>query len=117
MVAERSRSTDIKSASKGRIFLYICETIYYSIMQTLELKSRIQSYLEKADDRILRIINSVFENYYGQDEDGKIVGRTIQGEPITKAQYIERIKQAEKNIEAGNYTTHEDLFEEMKKWE
>ena len=36
-------------------------------MNTAELKNRIQSFVDKADDRVLSIVNSVFEHYY-QDE-------------------------------------------------
>ena len=84
-------------------------------METIELKNKIQTYLDKADERLLRIVNSVFESYY-QEENDEILGYDAQGNPITKSQFIERINQAEKDIEAGNFTTHEDLLEEMKKW-
>lgn len=84
-------------------------------METIELKNKIQSYLEKADERLLRIVHSVFENYY-EEENDEIVGYTVKGEPLTKSQYIDKIKQAEKDIEDGKFTTHEDLLEEMKKW-
>ncbi|HLV23430.1 MAG TPA: hypothetical protein VKY36_01450 [Moheibacter sp.] len=82
---------------------------------TLELKNKILQYVNSADDRLLRIINSIFENYY-QEENDEIVGYDVKRNPITKSQYIERIKQAEKDIEAGNFTTHEDLLKEMKNW-
>jgi hypothetical protein len=34
----------------------------------------------------------------------------------TKNQYVERIEEAEKDIENGNYTTQEDLLKEIEKW-
>jgi hypothetical protein len=35
-------------------------------MSSVELKSRIHDFLENADERILNIVNGVFENYYQQ---------------------------------------------------
>lgn len=98
---------------KTRIFVL---SIYERIMQKLELKDIIKTNLDTADDRLLRIIQGVMENYYEENENNKIIGFSIKGEPLTKAKYIQRIKEAEKNIEGGNFTSHEDLLNEMKKW-
>lgn len=46
----------------------------------------------------------------------EIVAYTIDGKPLTKKAYIDSVKEAEKDIETGNYTTHQQLLEEIKKW-
>ena len=46
----------------------------------------------------------------------EIVAYTVDGKPLTREAYIKEIKKAEKDIENGNYTTHEQLLEEIKKW-
>lgn len=85
-------------------------------MEKLKLKRQIEKHLDQADDRVLRIVNSVFENYYREKKENQAVAYTVKGEPLTKKQYIDRIKQAEKDIENGHYTTHEDLLKEVEKW-
>lgn len=85
-------------------------------MEKLKLKRQIEKHLDQADDRVLRIVNSVFENYYREKEENQAVAYTVKGDPLTKNQYIDRIKQAEKDIENGHYTTHEDLLKEVEKW-
>ncbi len=37
-------------------------------MGTVELKARIQTFLDKADNRISNIVHGVFENYYQDDQ-------------------------------------------------
>ena len=49
-------------------------------------------------------------------EKEAIVAYTTSGEPLTKEAYIAKVKVAEADIEQGNYTTHEQLLEEIKKW-
>ena len=45
-----------------------------------------------------------------------IVAYTVNEEPLSKQAYIKKIKDAEKRIEKGQFTTHEDLENEMKDW-
>lgn len=85
-------------------------------MAVLELKSKIHTYIEQADERFLKMVEGLFNNYYGNRPLNEIIGHTVQGEPLTKEKYIQRIKQAEENIDAGKFTTHEDLLNEMKDW-
>jgi hypothetical protein len=44
------------------------------------------------------------------------VGYTTDGEPLTKKQYNERLLVAEKQIESGEYITHENLEKEIDNW-
>jgi hypothetical protein len=49
-------------------------------------------------------------------DEEMIVGYTIDGKPLTKQQYNERLLAAEKQIESGDYITQEDLEKETKNW-
>jgi len=40
------------------------------------------------------------------------VAYTVQGEPLTKSMYIQKIKEATASVKAGNHTTVEDLEKE-----
>jgi hypothetical protein len=46
----------------------------------------------------------------------EIVAYTVQEEPLTKSKYIKKVKDAEKRIDQGDFTSHEDLAKEMKDW-
>ena len=75
-------------------------------MSTLELKSRIQDFLEHADERILNIVNGVFENYYQQET----VAFYPDGTPITRKEYKGALDTAEKQIETGDYISVEQMW-------
>jgi len=44
------------------------------------------------------------------------VGYTVEGKPLTKETYDERLQIAEKQIRSGEYTTQEDLEKEAENW-
>ena len=46
----------------------------------------------------------------------EVVAYTTSGKPLTKAEYIKEIKEAEQDIENGNYITGKQLLEDIKKW-
>ncbi len=46
----------------------------------------------------------------------EIVAYTIQGEPLTKEEYIRLIKEADKSINSGDFITVEDLEKEVQNW-
>jgi hypothetical protein len=46
----------------------------------------------------------------------EIVAYTTNGKPLTRTEYIDEIKVAEKDIEKGNYISHVQLLENIKKW-
>ncbi len=45
-----------------------------------------------------------------------IVGYTVDGRPLTKAAYDNRLKKAEEQIRAGRFITQEDLEKESGNW-
>lgn len=81
-------------------------TLYiYTFMGTVELKKRITLYLENADERVLKIVNSVFENYYQQEQ----VAFHPDGTPMSRKEYKEALDTAEKQIKDGDYISVEDF--------
>lgn len=74
-------------------------------MDTTVLKNRIHSFVENADERVLSIVNGVFENYYNQD----IVAFHPDGKPMTRQEYKEALMIAEKQILDGDFINVEDF--------
>jgi len=68
-------------------------------MSTVDLKNRIQFFLANADERVLRIVNGVFENYY-KDE---IVAFHPDGTPMTRQEYKAELDKAEAQIKTGDF--------------
>jgi hypothetical protein len=77
-------------------------------MGSVELKDRIQSFLDRADHRVLSIVNSVFENYY-QDEP---VAFHPDGTPMTRKEYKKALDTAEEQIQNGDFVSADELEKE-----
>ncbi|MDK2841826.1 MAG: hypothetical protein PWQ17_1331 [Anaerophaga sp.] len=77
-------------------------------LQTVKINV-IQKIMNVSEASLLDKISSIL------DEE-MIVGYTADGKPLTKQQYNERLVVAEKQIEAGNYITQEDLEKEIENW-
>jgi ketosteroid isomerase-like protein len=74
-------------------------------MDTAILKNRIHEFVEKADERVLAIVNSVFESYYNDD----IVAFHPNGTPMTRKEYKQALTEAEKQIENGDVIDVEEM--------
>ena len=79
-------------------------------MQTLEFKKRILAYLADADDRVLKIVNSVFEKYYNEEKE--VVAFYPDGSPMTKKQYKAALDIAEEQILKGDFISVEEFERE-----
>ena len=71
--------------------------------------SVMQKIMSVTTESLLQKINQLLDNEM-------TVGYTTKGEPLTKAQYNARLEEAERQIKAGEYTTHEDLKKEIENW-
>lgn len=58
---------------------------------------------------LLEKINDILDNEM-------IVAYTVDGKPLTKAMYNERLDLAEKQLQSGEYITQEDLEKEAENW-
>lgn len=76
-------------------------------METLELKNKIQHFLETADNKVLKIVHGVFENYY-QDE---IVAFYPDGKPMSKKEYSNSIEIANNQVKEGDFISADELLD------
>lgn len=49
-------------------------------------------------------------------EEELIVGYTVEGQPLTKELYNERLDKAEEQLRLGQYITQDDLEKESESW-
>ncbi|MDD5149604.1 MAG: hypothetical protein PHC28_03875 [Flavobacterium sp.] len=90
-----------------------------------ELKNKMQMQIENADERLLRIVSSVFDNYLNENtivETTKnclsepAVAYDITGKPLTSKQYNKEIDKGIDDFKNGRFVSHESLLEEIKNW-
>ncbi len=79
------------------------------IMGTAQLKEELHQYVDRGDKKLLHMMKAVAKAYFEDDY-------TLPGDPMSIEQYKDRIKEAKSNIEAGHFTTQEDLEQEMQQW-
>lgn len=84
-----------------------------SVMKTTELRQSLHHIIDHADERFLRMINSLANEY--AKEDKTVAYRA--GKAITKTGLYHELKEAEKEIERGDYLTIEDFAKESAKWD
>lgn len=83
-------------------------------MKTLEKRDYIHSHLHQANENF---INEVYQKMRSTLEgNNPIVGYGASGEPLKKSQLIADIKEAEAQIERGEYLSIEELEQESSQW-
>lgn len=90
-----------------------------------ELKQKIQMQIENADERLLRIVSSVFDNYLNEDaivettenlaSEPTIAYNTTE-KPLTLKQYNEEIDKGIEDFKNGRFISQEDLEKEIDSW-
>ncbi|MEZ5071937.1 MAG: hypothetical protein R2751_13500 [Bacteroidales bacterium] len=81
-------------------------------MGTAELRKDLHHYIDKADEKFLRMVHAMRKEYEGID----VVGYQVDGTPITQEDARERVKAASARVKAGDYITQEDLEKEVEGW-
>lgn len=76
-----------------------------------ELKNKIQLQLDLADERVLRIVSSVFDNYLNE-----IVSYDANGKALTLLEYHNKVEEGIEDIKYNRVISQENLIEEMKIW-
>ncbi len=61
------------------------------------------------DENALKQVNDILESV-------EVIGYELDGTPITKRAYIEKIQSAQLRVASGDYITQEDLEKEMEQW-
>ena len=84
-------------------------------MSTIELKDFIHRQIDGLkDEKFLQAVYSMIHSYI---EDGdEVVGYNSKGEPLTKENLRASVSEAEKRIDAGQFTTQEELKKESENW-
>ncbi len=81
-------------------------------METAELRKKVRSYIDKTDERFLRMVDAMRKEY----EESDIVGYEVDGTPITQENLVKEAREASAQVKAGNYITQEDLEKEVENW-
>jgi len=74
-------------------------------MSTAEIRGRIHEYVDRADERMLRIIHSIMKG----DEIDSIDALYDIEQRISVEQYNKELEESEKQIEEGNYFTQQQV--------
>jgi hypothetical protein len=86
-------------------------------MNTEEKRKALAKWILETDENSLNEVEAVYNIHSkNQEISSDIVAYTVNGEALTKEKYIQKVEEAEKRIEDGHFTTHEDLLKEMQSW-
>lgn len=81
-------------------------------MGALDLKNSVIEYLDKADEKLLKVIKVVMETYW----ENETIAFSTDGKPLTKASYKKMINDALQELEKGHCITQEELEKESENW-
>ena len=77
-----------------------------------ELKDKIRNQLDLADEKVLRIVSSVFDNYLN-----KVVSYDGKGNSLTLSEYHNKVEEGLNDVKYNRIISHEDLSKEMQDWD
>lgn len=81
-------------------------------MKDDKLKEKIIAYIDNADKDLLNRLSEVIENY----KEKETVAYTIDGQSLSKKEYLEQLKAAETEIKKGDFIIQKDLEKESENW-
>ena len=82
-----------------------------SSMNTVKIRTEINHYLEKADNRFLQLVYGMIKA-----DQMTVVGANPDGSVITKDDLILRANKSEKDINEGRVQPLKQVQQEMKNW-
>jgi hypothetical protein len=82
-------------------------------MKSIALRKEVQQYINRADERFLRMVYSMAKEYAKQDD--KVLGYQ-KGKPIKKKQLIADLEEAERQISQGECVGIDELEKESETW-
>ena len=83
-------------------------------VKTVEKRDYIHSHLHQTDESF---INEMYLKMHSAiEKNDPVVGYDASGKPIRRTQFIADIKEAEAQIERGEYVTLDELIKESKTW-
>jgi uncharacterized protein (UPF0297 family) len=86
-------------------------------MDSEEKRKTLNKQNSETDKNVLNEVKAIY-NVHSKNEEtsSKIVGYTIDGKPLTKETYIQKVKEAEQKMNEGQFITSEDLKKKMASW-
>ena len=78
-------------------------------MGAAQIKEELYHLIEEGDARLINMLYAVAKEYTLEDY-------TLAGSPISKEVLVERVRSARSRMKSGQFTTQEDLENEMKEW-
>lgn len=87
-----------------------------------ELKQKIQIQIENADERLLHIVSTVFDNYWNEDtfDENTVADSTVaydvNEKPLNLKAYNKQIEKGIADFNNEKFISHEQLLEEIKSW-
>jgi hypothetical protein len=94
-------------------------------MSTVELRSKIDGFLNQVDDSFLKVVHAMLETYVEekQEEEEELTDEQIGAivaagdyKPMTKEALHAEIREGFEQIERGEYYTVEELEKDMEQW-
>jgi hypothetical protein len=79
-------------------------------MNTTKIRQELHQFIDSGDERFLRIVHALATNYKSEED------YTLSGAPMEEKIYKSRIRSARERVNAGYYTTQDDLEKEMDQW-
>lgn len=83
-------------------------------MSTMQIKKHLIESLDRADERILRAMYAMLQNYLAAEEE--IVAYTVDGNPLTKKDMKSALDDAVSDVEKGNGLSSDDIRNAKKNW-
>ncbi|PAM95898.1 hypothetical protein B4N84_04945 [Flavobacterium sp. IR1] len=77
-----------------------------------ELKDKIRNQLDLADERVLRIVSSVFDNYLNE-----VISYDAEGNPLTLSEYHNKVEEGLDDVKYNRMISKDDLLKEMQDWD
>ena len=82
-------------------------------MDISDLRQRLLRYIETADPRFLRLVETLAERFPGNED---IVAFNVEGKPLTVTSYNQAIQEAEMEVIHNQVISVEDLEKDAETW-
>lgn len=81
-------------------------------MGVKKLREELHDYIEKADERFLKMVHAMSKEY----TKTVVVGYNTDGSPITKENLLKRAKNASQRVKSGDFIAQEEVDKEVENW-
>ncbi len=78
------------------------------------MRKELHEMIDVVDDRLVAAVYVMLQ--FLIQEDDAIVGKTTNGEPLTKEAFIAKVREAYSEAKGGNVKTSEEILAEIEGW-